>query len=240
MSDSENSSEFEELGNAIDGLGSDSDDDNSEDEIDEKPAKNKKNFNPENSELLDKVLFGDKSTFVDKIDKIQGEKSFYEDLGENEKISEPATSVWHDSDDENVEKSVKLKSKRKFERITGVNPSWASLDKKKRQKTDDSDDEDEISRSVGHLSSERGEDIAIPKGSILFKRLANMNKTTNREGRICAVDFHPRSTVGIVAGYHGMVSLFAIDGEENKKVFNYTSSEIFTKSSRILDSQRKI
>lgn len=241
-SDSENS-EFEDLAAAIKGVASDDEveessdgseneqedeDSNEEDESklkEDEPKVIRKPIITENPELLDKVLFGDKKNFVKKLDPDQ--VLFYDD-GDDDDNGETSEvgKVWHDSDDDNVEKDKELKSKRKFERITGSHPSWASLDKKKKQKTDDSDDDDDITRTVGHLSKSQVTDEALGKGSLLFKRLANINKMTNREGRITVVEFHPRSTVAIVAGLKGVVSLFAIDGKENKKVRKYQKIRI--------------
>lgn len=222
MSSDSDNSEFEDLAAAIKGVASDDDIDDSDavaesDDSDAEPEKPARKPNiTENPELLDKVLFGDKKNFVRKLDTEQ--VLFYEDSHRvDDETAATSEKVWHDSDDEAIEKDKELKSKRKFERITGSDPSWAKLDKKK-QKTDESDDEDEITRTVGHLSKSQRVDEALPKGSLLFKRQANINKMTNKEGRITVVEFHPSSTVGIVAGLKGVVSLFAIDGKENKKV----------------------
>jgi U3 small nucleolar RNA-associated protein 18 len=218
MSCSEKDSEFEDLNDLINDIGND---DQILDNIITKPKKIIKVNFPENSKILDEVLFGNKKNFAEKL---QQEDLIFDDISEREKNFQAPTSVWHDSDDDDVEKSLELKSKRKFERITSVTPSWASFNKKKKQKAEDSDEDIEISQNVGHLSTEHNEDVAISKNSLKFKRLANMNKITKREGKISVVDFHPRSTVGIVAGIHGMVSLFAIDGEENKKVTMFMSN----------------
>lgn len=230
MSSDSDNSEFEDLAAAIRGVASDEEVDESENEqeSDNEPVKPPRKPNiTENPEILDKVLFGDKKNFVRKLDVEQA--LFYEDSHrvDDDESAEQAEKVWHDSDDEHVEKDKELKSKRKFERITGADPSWASLDKKK-QKTDDSDDDDEITRTVGHLSKSQIIDGALPKGSLLFKRQANINKMTNKEGRITVVEFHPKSTVGIVAGLKGVVSLFAIDGKENKKVRNFSFTRLQT------------
>lgn len=164
---------------------------------------------------LDKFLFGDK---VELVKNLEGRKIFITDI-EGSNVStdiEKQTAVWHDSDDEGKQSSLgsELKQQKKFERITG-GPAWATLDKKKID--DDSDeDDDNISKTVGHVAKkETFKDFV--KGHLNFKRLTNVNKTTKQEGRITSVAFHPSSTVGIVAGLKGMVSLFSIDGRENKK-----------------------
>lgn len=231
MSDS-NDSEFEDLATAIKSFDSEKDDDSSKDEVenpivesdnkvDEKPAKKakrKKYVNLEEQKELDKFLFGDKEGLLKNL---EGNKFFFTDtVGDvgNEDPQNEKHCVWHDSDDEefNKEKDFgKIRNKRKFERITGA-PSWARLGKKEKVR-DDSSDDDEISKTVGHLAKKQTSKDLL-KGEIAFKRLAHINKTTSKEGRTSAVIFHPNSTVGIIAGMKGMVSMFAIDGRENKKV----------------------
>lgn len=231
MSDSSDS-EFEDLAAAIKSFGSEKDDDSSEDEVenpetesdsevDEKPAKKakrKKYVNPEEQKELDKFLFGDKEGLLRNLER---NKLFFTDTVGDASSEDPQKTkecVWHDEDDEEFKKTKEngeIRNKRKFERITGA-PSWARLDKKDKAGGDSSDD-DEISKTVGHLAKkETSKDLL--KGELAFKRLAHINKTTLKEGRTSAVIFHPNSTVGVVAGMKGMVSMFAIDGRENKKV----------------------
>lgn len=102
--------------------------------------------------------------------------------------------------------------KKKFERIAGA-PKWAAP---KTQKSEDSDEE--ITRSVGHLTQSTSN--LLPKGIINVKKLRDVNRQTGNEGEITSVIFHPKSTVGIVAGLKGIVSMFSIDSAENKKIHN--------------------
>ena len=121
----------------------------------------------------------------------------------------------HDSDDEdNTEDASvsKSKLKKKFERIAGT-PKWADP---KIKKSEDSDEE--ISRSVGHLTQSTS--FLLPKQTINVKKLRDVNRATGNEGEITSVIFHPKSTVGIVAGMKGIVSMFSIDSAENKKIHN--------------------
>ena len=180
-----------------------------------KPKKRRRIVNPEEEKELNKFLFGDKAGFIKNL---EGNQVFFTDVAgetENSQLAKE-TSVWHDSDDEDNKKSAidGDQLKRKFERITGSNPSWAQLDRKAKEV--DSDDDDEISKTVGHLAK-KPSSKNLPKGELNFKRLSNINKATLKEGRISSVEFHPKSTVGIVAGLKGIVSMFAIDGRENKK-----------------------
>lgn len=231
MSDSSDS-EFEDLAAAIKSFDSDKDEENSEkevedpqsdseSEIEEKPAKKPKRrrfVDPEEQKELDKFLFGDKEGLLRNL---EGNKLFFTDTTgdvDGEDSQKRDGCVWHDSDDEDFKKTTEngeIRNKRKFERITGA-PSWARLDKKEKA-GDDSSDDDDISKTVGHLAK-KVTSKELEKGELAFKRLAHINKTTMKEGRTTSIIFHPSSTVGIVAGLKGMVSMFAIDGRENKKV----------------------
>jgi U3 small nucleolar RNA-associated protein 18 len=221
MSDSSDS-EFDDLAAAIKSFDSDEDGKNSEESEDEKPPKKlrkKRYVDPEEQKELDKFLFGDKQGLLKNL---EGNKLFFTDIVgdvDGEGSQKHKECVWHDSDDEDFKKSTEngeIKNKRKFERITGA-PKWARLDKKEKAGDDSSDDEDNISKTVGHLAK-KVTSKDLEKGELAFKRLAHINKTTLKEGRTSSIVFHPSSTVGIVAGLKGMVSMFAIDGRENKKV----------------------
>lgn len=231
MSDSSDS-EFDDLATAIKSFDSDKEEDSSENEVkpeikseseeDEKPAKKQKKkryVNPEEQKEVDKFLFGDKEGLLRNL---KGNKLFFTDTtGEVDGVSSQKANecVWHDSDDEDFKKSTEngeIRNKRKFERITGA-PKWARLDKKEKAGDDSSDDDDDISKTVGHLAK-KVTSKDLEKNELAFKRLAHINKTTLKEGRTSSIIFHPNSTVGIVAGLKGMVSMFAIDGRENKKV----------------------
>lgn len=178
--------------------------------------KRRKVVDPEEAKELNKFLFGDKKGLIKNL---EGNQLFFTDTtGERGNSELPVTlNVWHDSDDDENKQTSLIDSdqrKRKFERITGANPSWAQLDRKAKE--EDSDENDEITKTVGHLAKQTSSKD-LPKGELNYKRLANINKATAKEGRISTVAFHPKSTVGIVAGLKGIVSMFAIDGRENKK-----------------------
>jgi U3 small nucleolar RNA-associated protein 18 len=172
---------------------------------------------PEEQKALDKFLFGDKEGLLRNL---EGNKIFFTDtVGDAEGSQKRNECVWHDSDDEDFKKSTEngeIRNKRKFERIAGA-PNWARLDKNEKAGDDSSDEDNDISKTVGHLAK-KVTSKDLEKGELAFKRLAHINKTTLKEGRTSSIVFHPSSTVGIVAGLKGMVSMFAIDGRENKKV----------------------
>jgi len=52
-----------------------------------------------------------------------------------------------------------------------------------------------------------------------FRKLKDMNYETHKEGAVIrSSEFHPKSTVGLVAGLNGTASLFQIDGKNNPKI----------------------
>lgn len=204
-------SEFEDLAAAIDAVSSREAEDEEEEpsEEDEAPIlrnPKRRKTNPEEAEQLDKFLFGDKKGLIKQL---KGNKLFFNDIaGASENNENKREVVWEDDDsDDNGP------LKKKFERTTDSNrPSWANLDK---PNASDEDSDEEISRHLSTVSKSTSKNL--PKGELSFKRLKNINKATMKEGRITALEFHPKSTVGIVAGQKGVVSMFAIDGRENKK-----------------------
>ncbi|KAG5344648.1 UTP18 protein, partial [Acromyrmex charruanus] len=59
----------------------------------------------------------------------------------------------------------------------------------------------------------------LPKNVIDIKVLKALNKSTRTEGPIItSVEFHPSSTVALVAGTSGVLSLFQVDGHTNNKL----------------------
>jgi U3 small nucleolar RNA-associated protein 18 len=238
-------SEFDELTDALKAFESESNDDGSEDEAPQESTsviKRRKLEAPEDENELNKFLFGDKNSLIKNL---EGKQSFYLDAAthEDDDNDDAANSLqqknkkplWQDSDDESyVEKrgeDAKNKQKRKHERIVGSKPKWADPDYKKEQSDVDSDEE-AITQTVGFLDKKTSQAI-LPRGQINFKRMKNINRTTHKEGRITALEFHPKSTVGIVAGFRGVVSLFAIDGRENKKIHNMYYEKFYIHSCKL-------
>lgn len=205
-------SEFGDLAAAIDAVGSreegDVDEQTSEKEDEAPISRNPKRrkTNPEEAEQLDKFLFGDKKGLIKQL---RGNKLFFTDTdGVSETNEDKREAVWEDDDSDD-----NSPLKKKFERTTDSNrPSWADLDK---PNASEEDSDEEITRHLSTVSKSTSK--SLPKGELSFKRLKNINKATMKEGRITALEFHPKSTVGIVAGQKGVVSMFAIDGRENKK-----------------------
>ncbi|KYM94783.1 PREDICTED: U3 small nucleolar RNA-associated protein 18 homolog [Cyphomyrmex costatus] len=92
-------------------------------------------------------------------------------------------------------------------------PKWAKL-----ERNDEADDLDSnILKHSCHLEAPKIK--SLPKNVIDIKVLKALNKTTHTEGPIVtSVEFHPSSTVALVAGTSGVLSLFQVDGHTNNKL----------------------
>jgi len=102
---------------------------------------------------------------------------------------------------------------RKFKSVVGE-PAWASLDKK-----EDADSDEEFLRETTDLVEKKGRLENLQKGILQFRKLKDMNYSTHKEGAVIrSTEFHPTSTVGMVAGNNGTVTLFQVDGKENPKI----------------------
>lgn len=136
-------------------------------------------------------------------------------------------AVWVDSDDEGEElirnpetrksevkkkENYKKQLENKFQRILGT-PAWADLDRKK----EDDDSDDETMQTVGHLANPVSHSLV--RGILSFKKMKDLNRTTYAEGpSITGVEFHPHSTVSLVAGSQGVATIYSIDGKKNDKL----------------------
>lgn len=239
---SSSDSDFEELAAALKTLDSDEEEEEEKDEKQDVPAKRRRKVeDPEDEKELNKFLFGDKAGLIENL---KGNKFFLdaspEDEADDEAIGE-SSGLWHDSDDDDfAEKKGELagvKQKRKLERIIGSHPKWAELDRKKEA---ESDDEDIITKSVGFIDKKAVSSKGVPKGKINYKRLKDINQETQKEGRIMSIQFHPKSTVAIVAGNRSMISMFAVDGKENKKIHNILYDKFFIHSCKLINDGEEL
>jgi len=149
-------------------------------------------------------------------------------------------AAWQDEADEQVLVKDKINSKshkeiqekkkmsteqyttavqRKFKSVVGE-PAWASLDNKDK---DEQDSDDEFFQETTDLVERRGTSTRLPQGQIDVKECTAMNnpKEDGYVGTMVGcVDFHPTSTVGLVASRTGNVTLMQIDGKHNPKIQN--------------------
>ncbi|RZF34083.1 hypothetical protein LSTR_LSTR011653 [Laodelphax striatellus] len=164
------------------------------------------------------------------------------DLDNDEKVEQPKKApVWQDDDDEeSIQAALEAQNraniehpgaandaytsmlKRKFESINGA-PKWAEMNRKKIVNSDDSEEEEDDDDKEGNLLQRCGNFIqkskTLEKEKIQFKLVTSLNVTTETEGPVLkAVEFHPTSSIGLVAGYSGIATLFEVDGKVNAKL----------------------
>ncbi|KAL1518268.1 hypothetical protein ABEB36_001914 [Hypothenemus hampei] len=155
-----------------------------------------------------------------------------ESIGSAESDSmSPRRPAWSDEDDLGIDVGEALNSQRrklplgginersnnysvllknKFQSIVGT-PNWAKI----KRKIEDSNDE--ILTTVGFTS--KAPRMSLPAGSLEFKKVKDLNSQSYNEGPfINAIEFHPTSSVGLVAGNKGVATLFACDGNKNSKL----------------------
>lgn len=172
----------------------------------------------EREKQLMKFVFGDKETLIKNLSE---KKTTIKEESDDEDDDEKGS----DSDDDEPSKKKKRKAawvdeddtiykdiiEKKLKRVVGK-PTWADLD---RQVEYDSDEE--ILQTVGHLAKLKS--AQLRKTVLGFKKLRNLNRTTQIEGPIVtSVEFHPTSTVALVSGRPGIASLFSVDGYKNEKL----------------------
>ena len=101
---------------------------------------------------------------------------------------------------------------RKFKAVVGE-PSWANLDR------EDGDSDEEFFRETTEMLDKSGQSQYLESGLLSSRKLKDLNFCSHREGAVIkAAEFHPTSTVGLVAGNNGTVTLMQVDGKENPKL----------------------
>lgn len=195
-------------------------------------------------EHLSTILFGATHGFLQSLEEAEQEAgpsqaNIDSGVGEDDSSGSDENNrkpAWIDEDDDGIEvgqaldgQGRKLPSgginsrnnkysnllRHKFESSFGT-PKWASLSKKRQHS--DSDSDDEILRTCGFLSTKQVS-ATIPPNVLEFKKVRDLNRETYSEGPyINAIEFHPGSSVALVAGNGGIATLFAVDGKKNSKL----------------------
>lgn len=198
------------------------------DEIDVKPAKltgkERRKLIKRQERQLKEDVFGNKRNYLKGL-------RILADVPKKSQTTKRRQPVWNDEDDEGTDivtriddykceitqkETYKKQLENKFQRILGT-PAWADFDRKKKPNDDDEDSDDEILHTVGHIARETGDKLI--SGQLQFKRLKDLNRETYSEGpSITGVEFHPTSSVGLVAGTKGIATIYSIDGKKNDKL----------------------
>lgn len=114
-------------------------------------------------------------------------------------------------------KKYEVELREKFNQVIGSTPEWADLNYKPKE---DSDDNDEMMRSTGNYLSGKSS-FALPKMSLEFKQMNDLNSSHTEGAFIQAIEFNPHLQVGLVAGssrHLGAASLFQVDGKANHRI----------------------
>jgi len=117
----------------------------------------------------------------------------------------------HGTKDTSTEKYGKS-VQRKFRTLVGE-PSWAKLDR-----DEDADSDEEFFRETTDLlDKSKGQNL--DKEFLEHRKLKDLNNETHKEGTVIrSTEFHPTSTVGLVAGLSGTATIFQVDGKNNPKI----------------------
>ncbi|XP_031833084.1 U3 small nucleolar RNA-associated protein 18 homolog wicked [Nomia melanderi] len=206
--------------------------------------KRRNEYDPKEEARLERIVFGDPSDIINNLLNDEDELDANESVSVNNHDNDSdvlnvetvdATSqrkiAWIDEEDEQysartaaqlqnrrlpariLEKSYKDILHTKHSHLVGT-PKWATL---KNLEEDKDDLDTEILKHSCHLEKPKVKNL--PKSVIDIKALNLINKETHFEGPIISsVEFHPSSTVALVAGTSGTLSLFQVDGIENNKL----------------------
>jgi len=145
-------------------------------------------------------------------------KAAWVDTEDKEVLVKDVTATYNKAKGKHGEKETSTENygkslTRKFKSVVG-DPAWASLDRK-----EDADSDEEFFRETTNILEKKGRVDNLSQGILEFRKLKDLNYTTHKEGAVIrSTEFHPTSTVGLVAGNNGTVSLFQVDGKENPKI----------------------
>lgn len=197
----------------------------------------------EEKKLLE-ILFGGSSNFLKSLEEAEKESlpliasnvdsGVGEDDSDESESSREQKPAWIDEEDDGIDVGFALRSQGRKLPEGGVNssnnkysnllkhkyislygtPKWASL---KREKSSNSDSDDDILQTCGFVHKKVKN--SLQADTVEFKKVKDLNCETYNEGPyINCVEFHPTSSVGLVAGNSGIATLFAVDGKRNNKL----------------------
>lgn len=107
--------------------------------------------------------------------------------------------------------------KKHFHEVVNT-PKWARMaeDDKNMNSSDIDSDDDVLRHANSFLSKVRSN---LPHDILNIKRLSDLNSKVGTDGiMITSVQFHPKSTVALVAGLSGVAAIVQVDGEKNNKL----------------------
>ncbi|GFR10353.1 u3 small nucleolar RNA-associated protein 18 homolog [Trichonephila clavata] len=171
--------------------------------------------NPE--DLEDEEMLDDHG-LKNKKDKKNIEKvAAWEDVDDETTVVDdlpPVHKVHKNSHRSNLRGSEKYSdyAQEKYIKLMGI-PKWAEQDFDFKDSDDES--EDELLQKTGNFLYHSE---SLPKTNIMIKRSPYLVDPNNELSLIKSVEFHPTSSVAVVASANGFANLFQIDGEINAKI----------------------
>lgn len=192
---------------------------------------------------LSEILFGGTSTFLESLQEAAKETKATTtaidsgvgetDSDDSDKCRKPA---WVDEDDDGIDVGNALEAqgrrlpngginarsnqytellKQKFTSIVGT-PKWADLNAKHQE---DEDSDEEVLKTAGVVKSSKSASTTLKSGTIEVKKVNNLNQEAYSEGpMINSIEFHPTSSVSLIAGQSGVATIYAVDGKRNNKL----------------------
>ncbi|XP_060839965.1 U3 small nucleolar RNA-associated protein 18 homolog [Rhopalosiphum padi] len=127
--------------------------------------------------------------------------------------------AWRDEDDSDSNKEQRKLLKQKYVGIVGK-PKWAKIarNKSKQVLLDDEDEDVDLLKYSGNLARTK-KGVNLAKGLIGIKKLHNLNLSASSCGKIVkSVEFHPTSSLALIAGISGRASIVQVDGFKNEKL----------------------
>lgn len=165
-------------------------------------------------ERLEKLVLGDASFMLRNLGVGDNDSGVEDGYTSEETLRQPA---WEDdTDDPGIKEDARFaketRRRKNFANLYGQ-PSWAKLD---REIPQEEDEDMAVIRTAGNFITKPS---YLTKGTLQIKRLASLNNETRNEGPVIkCVEFHPTSTVALVAGLSGTASIFQVDGKGNNKL----------------------
>ena len=101
---------------------------------------------------------------------------------------------------------------------------------------EDEDSDDEFFRETTDVLERGAKSDHLQPGFLQFRKMKDMNYCSHKEGAVIScTEFHPSSTVAMVAGNNGTVTLSQIDGKDNPKIQSINFTMILTTMLLYLD-----
>ncbi|XP_017767937.1 PREDICTED: U3 small nucleolar RNA-associated protein 18 homolog [Nicrophorus vespilloides] len=174
-------------------------------------------------EHLSNILFGGETNFLQSLEEAENETpgmlspSMDSGVGDSEESDKERAAAWMDEEDfietdipNEASTKTKKSLKQKFVEVVGQ-PSWADVEKRRH----DDDSDDDILQTCGFIK--KNAKLHLPSNLLDFKVSKPLHRGKSNS-YITSVEFHPTSSVAMVAGVNGIVHLYTVDGKKNEMI----------------------